>query len=370
MIATSALRTPVVQGSTYPTGTSSGAIRVRDQIQRVAGFNTSVLILGESGTGKERVAQEIHRLSPRRERPFVPVNCGAIPADLLESELFGHEKGAFTGAVTARAGRFEIADGGTLFLDEIGEMSPTMQVKLLRVLQERRFERVGGSAPRSCDVRIIAATHRRLDRDVESGGFRLDLYFRLNVFPIEVPRLSERVVDLPQLIDECNGELFARGHEPVRLAPDACAALARNAWPGNVRELGNLLERLSIAHPGERIVAALLPAVYQATGQDGDESRAPAAQDFATGSQPVFTDHGALAPLPELPDGGLCLKSMLDDIEQRFISQAMARAGGVISEAARLLGLRRTTLTEKLRRPATAAARAATTQIVGGLEAG
>src|SRR5689334_21692791 len=183
-----------------PTGTSSAIAAVNRLIQQVAPYDSTVLILGESGTGKEIAARSIHEASPRRQRPFVAINCGAIPAELLESELFGHEKGSFTGAVTTRKGRFEIAEGGTLFLDEIGDMSMTMQVKLLRVLQERSFERIGSHATIRCNVRIIAATHRNLEDAIAKGAFREDLFYRLNVFPIEMPPLRSRLVDLPLLV--------------------------------------------------------------------------------------------------------------------------------------------------------------------------
>jgi sigma-54 specific flagellar transcriptional regulator A len=319
----------------HPTGRSPGAARVREQIRSVAPFNSTVLILGDSGTGKERIALQIHELSPRRDHAFVPINCGAIPADLLESELFGHEKGAFTGALSARVGRFELADGGTLFLDEIGDMSPSMQVKLLRVLQEKRFERVGSCLTRECNVRVIAATNKRLDDEVRQGNFRLDLFFRLNVFPIEVPPLRERIVDLPQLIGECNSQLLERKHRPVRIPPQTCAQLMRYAWPGNIRELENLLELLSIAHPGELIGPERLPARFQ---QPAAVAPAPAEETA-----------------PGIPEAGMCLRTTLDGIEQRFIHEAMTRAGGVVAKAAQLLGLRRTTLTEKLRRQPPAA---------------
>ena len=317
-------------GPLHPTGRSPAAARVREQIQRVAPFNSTVLILGESGTGKERIALQIHQLSPRRDQAFVPINCGAIPADLLESELFGHEKGAFTGALTERVGRFELADGGTLFLDEIGDMSPAMQVKLLRVLQERRFERVGSCESRECNVRVIAATNKRLEDEVTQGHFRLDLFFRLNVFPIEVPPLRERIADLPQLIAECNARLLERSHQPARVPPETCAQLMRYRWPGNIRELENLMELLSIAHPGEFITSERLPARFQKPAVDPQS--------------PTGDANSAL------PADGMCLRTRLDQIERRLIAEAMTRAGGVISKAAQLLGLRRTTLTEKLRR--------------------
>ncbi len=219
---------------------SSAPIRdVCRLISQVAAHESSVLVLGESGTGKEVVARAIHEASPRRNRPFIAVNCGAIPAELLESELFGHEKGAFTGAVATRKGRFELAEGGTLFLDEIGDMSLTMQVKLLRVLQERVFERVGSAIQYRCNVRIIAATHRNLEEAIKKGGFREDLFYRLNVFPIDMPALRTRIEDLPQLVREFSESNVAAGRSPVALSDAAQRCLTQYAWPGNVRELGN-----------------------------------------------------------------------------------------------------------------------------------
>src|SRR6202012_5420818 len=217
-----------------PTGTSFAIREVVSLIRQVAAHESTVLVLGESGTGKEVAARAIHDLSPRRNRPFVAVNCGAIPAELLESELFGHEKGAFTGAVATRKGRFEIAEGGTLFLDEIGDMSPTMQVKLLRVLQERIFERVGNHVQVRCNVRIIAATHRNLEESIAHGSFREDLYHRLNVFPIEMPALRTRCEDLPQLIQEFIEHNVAEGRPRVQLSAEALATLSRCSWTGNV----------------------------------------------------------------------------------------------------------------------------------------
>jgi sigma-54 dependent transcriptional regulator, flagellar regulatory protein len=252
-----------------PSGTSRPMRDVHRLIEQVAPFDTNVLILGESGTGKEMVARHIHELSGRSGHPFVPVNCGAIPADLLESELFGHEKGAFTGALTTRMGRFEFAEGGTLFLDEIGDMSLQMQVKLLRVLQERSFERVGSNRTMRCNVRIIAATHRDLDAAITLGRFREDLYYRLNVFPIQMPPLRERLEDLPVLIDHLvqrQGQISGRH---IRLDKDAMNCLARNAWPGNVRELANLLERLAILFPEQCIGAADLPERYRGKDVNG-----------------------------------------------------------------------------------------------------
>ena len=241
------------------TGSSASIRRVRALIDQVAEFDTNVLVTGPSGTGKELVARTIHDLSERAEQPFVPINCGAIPAELLESELFGHEKGAFTGAVSDRTGRFELAEGGTLFLDEIGDMSLDMQVKLLRVLQERSFEKVGSNKTQACNVRIVAATHRDLRKMVEDGEFREDLYYRLNVYPIEMPPLLKRASDLPQLISELFTRYAGTGSDAApRVSPEALQVLASYQWPGNVRELGNLVERAAILQPGPDLRPSML----------------------------------------------------------------------------------------------------------------
>ena len=230
-------------------GNSPAIQRTRKLIQQVAGSDATVLVLGESGTGKEVIARNLHYYSPRRQKPFVPVNCGAIPSELLESELFGHEKGAFTGALSARQGRFEMAEGGTLFLDEIGDMPLAMQVKLLRVLQERTFERVGSNKTLQCDVRIVAATHRNLDEEIRLNRFREDLYYRLNVFPIEVPALRERTEDIPVLVEDLTARLKAEKKGAIRLTQSALRLMQKHQWPGNVRELSNLIERLAILFP-------------------------------------------------------------------------------------------------------------------------
>src|ERR1700755_2076151 len=253
-----------------PTGTSPAIRDVIGLIRQVAGHDSTVLILGESGTGKEVCARAIHDLSPRRSRPFVAVNCGAIPADLLESELFGHERGAFTGAVSARKGRFEIAEGGTLFLDEIGDMSPTMQVKLLRVLQERVFERVGNHVPIRCNVRIIAATHRNLEESIVAGTFREDLFHRLKVFPIEMPGRRGRLEDLPLLVRDFVAHNIAEGRGQVQLAPRVFEALGAYRWRGHVRELAILIERLSIVCGGRTAGIGDLPAKYRPVDWTGE----------------------------------------------------------------------------------------------------
>ena len=325
--------------------------RVQYLIERVSRTDSNVLVLGESGTGKEVVARNIHFQSARANRPFVPVNCGAIPADLLESELFGHEKGAFTGAISARQGRFEAAEGGTLFLDEIGDMSLPMQVKLLRVLQERVFERVGSNRSIQADVRIIAATHRDLESGIREGTFREDLYYRLNVFPIELPPLRARREDIPALVDELSTRIAREKGINVRVGRDALAALADYAWPGNVRELANVIERMAIMHGDAPVTAADLPARLR------QASATPAATDAA--ERAIDTD----LPLPPPPDGalldsaaarlpaaGINLKDYLEGLERGYISQALTEANDVVAHAAELLNMRRTTLVEKMRK--------------------
>jgi len=331
---------------------NSAAIRaVRQQIEQVANSGANVLILGESGTGKEVVASSLHYLSSRQDKNFVPVNCGAIPGDLLESELFGHEKGAFTGAITTRQGRFEIASGGSLFLDEIGDMPMPMQVKLLRVLQERTFERVGSNKTIQADVRVIAATHRELESHISEGTFREDLFFRLNVFPIEIPALRERVEDIPLLINELVARLERDGRDSVQLTQPATESLKLYPWPGNVRELANLLERLTIMFPNGVVDYAELPPKFQMEGVD--MSGEPAMPEIEV-SEPVEAEEVAVPQVTstfgELPEEGVDLKEYLAELEQGYIQQALDRVDGVVSQAAKLLNIRRTTLVEKMKK--------------------
>jgi len=338
-----------------PTGNSPAIRRTRRLIEQVAAFDTTVLITGESGTGKEVVARAVHARSSRRDKPFVAVNCGAIPSELLESELFGHEKGAFTGAITARKGRFEMADGGTLFLDEIGDMSLPMQVKILRALQERTYERVGSNRSVRCDVRIIAATHRNLEENIVKGSFREDLFYRLNVFPIEMPPLRERLEDLPLLIDDLVAGIERNGHGSVRLAPDAVHTLRAYHWPGNVRELSNLIERLAVLHPSATVGSPLLPQRYRAGLPMPTPAEEPAedrheAMLAAAGLLPPPSTAANVAALSQLPPEGVNLKDHIEGIELALIRQALAQSGGVVAHAAKLLNTRRTTLVEKLRK--------------------
>jgi sigma-54 specific flagellar transcriptional regulator A len=357
-----------------PTGTSVLIRDVISLIRQVAGHDSTVLVLGESGTGKEVCARAVHDLSPRRNRPFVAVNCGAIPADLLESELFGHERGAFTGAVSARKGRFEIAEGGTLFLDEIGDMSPTMQVKLLRVLQERVFERVGNQVPLRCNVRIIAATHRNLEDSIQRGTFREDLFHRLNVFPIEMPALRARIEDMPLLVRDCIATNLSEGRGRVQLSPRALGALALCQWTGNVRELANLIERLSIVCAGRVVEVRDLPPKYRPPLDWTLEIKALEDTSVVIPEEEHLTDETALSVLEEvelereerketvsnktvtadsvvtLPEDGLDLRAHLLTIERQLIEQALQRSRGTVAQAARLLNLRRTTLVEKMRK--------------------
>ena len=312
-------------------GNSPAIKRIYELMAKVACCQSTVLMSGESGTGKELVAKSIHLHSDRADRPFVPVNCGAIPNDLLESELFGHEKGAFTGAIATRIGRFELADGGTILLDEIGEMPQLLQVKLLRVLQERAFERVGGTRTISVDVRIIAATNQNLEAAVKEGRFREDLFYRLNVIPIEIPPLRERVDDIPLLCGFFIERYSAKfGRNPITVTGEATKVLTGYSWPGNVRELENAIERLLVLKDNDIVTPSDLP-------------------ERMTGKR-----------IPELPNiddddnnpfvSGLDLNAALEGYEKRLILHALELHNGVKSQAAKYLNINRTTLIEKMKR--------------------
>jgi DNA-binding NtrC family response regulator len=308
-------------------GDSPALVEIFKVIGRVAERKSTVLITGESGTGKELVARAIHAHSPRRACPMVSVNCGALTETLLESELFGHVKGSFTGAVADKKGLFEAADGGTLFLDEIGETSKAVQVKLLRVLQEEKVRRVGDSRDIPVDVRIIAATNQDLAALIRDGVFREDLYFRLNVIPIHVPPLRERLEDLPKLILYFVGKFGSgSGGRGVEIRPEALAALAGYPWPGNVRELENVVERVIAMNPGDAITADLLPEFIRSGASPAREPEAVA----------------------EIPPGGISLEEAVNEFEKQLVVKALKLAAGRRTEAARLLGLTERTLRYRL----------------------
>lgn len=336
-------------------GVSHPISKVREMIEQVAASEANVLILGDSGTGKEVVARNLHHYSDRKDKPFVPVNCGAIPPDLLESELFGHEKGAFTGAVSARQGRFELANGGTLFLDEIGDMPLPMQVKLLRVIQERVFERVGSNKSIKADVRIIAATHRNLESEIAEGRFREDLFYRLNVFPIEMPSLSQRVGDIPLLLEELILRMENNKRGSIRLTTKAIAALQQYNWPGNVRELSNLVERLLIMFPNDLVDVHDLPEKYRqgidvSAALKKSESSETVSHDPDLQQRVVSHIVNQVTNPDVLPPEGIDLKAHLLDLESNLIKQALEESNGVVAHAAQRLNMRRTTLVEKMRK--------------------
>jgi DNA-binding NtrC family response regulator len=318
-------------------GTSPAIVESLRLAGEVAGAETTVLLHGESGTGKELFARAIHYNSPRRSGPFVAVNCAAIPDALLESELFGHERGAFTGADRRKAGRFEAAAGGTLFLDEIGDMSPAVQAKLLRVLEDRSFERLGDNRRIEADVRILCATNRDLREAVREGGFRADLFYRVTAYPLRLPPLRERREDIVPIARAVLAELATQVGKRIRgFDEEARAAMEANDWPGNVRELRNSVERAVILARGDRI-----------TARDLFPSEAPASPRPSRAA-------GTAAPVLELPEGGL----RLEDVERDLVRQAFERAEGNVSRAARLLGLSRATMRYRLRKFGIAGVRA------------
>lgn len=320
-------------------GNSEAVRELRDLILRVAPTRSNVLITGETGTGKEIVARNIHYHSQHGSGPFVPVNCSAIPPDLLESELFGHKKGAFTGAVTNRIGRFMMAAGGTLFLDEIGDMSPALQVKLLRVLEERVIYRIGCNEPAEMTARVVAATHRDLEQSVRDGSFREDLYYRLNVVPIVVPPLRERKEDIEKLTVELGYRLQREQGLSVTLTQNAVDRLNIHSWPGNVRELANLLEWLAVTKPNAEADVADLPAKFQID---------PATHDDQKPAEPKIVSSRLVSE--SMPKDGIDLRKYLRTTEAELIRQALDHSGGTISRAASLLHVGRTTLTEKMKR--------------------
>ena len=350
-------------------GGNACAQTLRDMLATIARSPSTVLITGESGTGKELLARSLHEQSDRAGNLFVPINCAAIPRELLESELFGHRKGAFTGAVADRVGRFELAHGGTIFLDEIGDMPMDMQVKLLRVLQERTVDPVGSTKQIPVDVRVIAATHRDLEKEIDQGRFREDLYYRLNVLPIETPALRERPDDVEDLLHHFARMFAAPGKSPIRFDPNFIQALQRYEWPGNVRELSNLVDRFSTLYAGQQVDFMGIPRGFLPKGL-------AAIQLDMRGSEPVVVTQSLTPPdevlaemafeptreetnvediimlaqggLDVLPPEGISLKDKLAEIERSMIEQALQRAQGNVSRTAKLLNLQRTTLIEKI----------------------
>ncbi|MGH9903434.1 MAG: sigma-54 interaction domain-containing protein, partial [Pyrinomonadaceae bacterium] len=318
-------------------GASEAIRRVRALVEKVAETDATVLVRGESGTGKELVARELHeRSSARRRGSFVAVNCAALPSELIESELFGHEKGAFTGAAARRRGKFEQADGGTLFLDEIGDMSANVQAKLLRALEERRIERLGGSESIPVDVRIVSATHRPLEQEIAAGNFRADLFYRLQVVTVEIAPLRERREDIPVLAENFARQAAERYNLPERqIGPSALRRLVEYRWPGNVRELRNTIERAVILAEGGELTARDLP-LEQAAGEKGAATPAPDAAGEAAGAQlsvPFTTD----------------FREDRREFERRYISRCLDESGGNVTRTAALLGMHRQSLQHKLR---------------------
>ncbi len=331
-----------VQDSTGPMGASPVMVELREQIGRVAPLDTWVLITGENGTGKELAARAVHNASRRSDKALVAVNCAAIPEELIESELFGHEKGAFTGADSSKIGKFEMADQGTLFLDEIGDMSLKTQAKILRILQEKTFERVGGNKVFHADVRVIAATNKDLEAAMSSGEFREDLYYRLRVFPLEVPPLRKRGSDILLLADYFNATLAQDlGLAPVSFSPGAQKAMLAYAWPGNVRELRNFLERMLILHSGQQIPQEKLPSEFQA-----QQNRGSSPPEGENGAAMPDADGGLTLPQQALDAG---FKTARNAFEAHFLAAKLQEYGGNISRLAEAIGLERSYLSRKLK---------------------
>ena len=360
-------------------GKSSCVKDMRALIEKIAPTEATVLVLGESGTGKELVARAIHTCSDRSENAFVPVNCGAIPRDLLESELFGHKKGSFTGAISDRKGRFEIANRGTIFLDEIGDMSTDLQVKLLRVLQDGQIDPVGTTKSIPVDVRVVAATHRNLPDLIQQGQFREDLYYRLNVIPIETPALRERKEDIEALISH-----FATIHAsslsgPIKLTSQSVEVLKEYDWPGNIRELSNLVDRFSALHPGAEVdlrdvMPGMVPPALRSVVLDDDLGTLAIDDSYSLDSEVSMIDREndtevssksqpGMVPANEVeeaimlaqgwhsfPEEGIELKRTIQDIEKKYIEKALSNSSGNVSKTARLLKIQRTTLIEKINR--------------------
>jgi len=344
-------------------GRSEAIVRVRNLILRLAGSQASVLVTGPSGTGKEVVARCLHLASARRNNEFVAVNCGAIPRELIESELFGHEKGAFTGALQSRKGRFEAADGGTIFLDEIGDMPADMQVKLLRVLEERKIERVGSNKTMAVDVRVVSATHKNLEQAIAEGRFREDLFYRLNIFPLHLPALADRREDIPMLV----AHFLKQSGAKLRFDAPALRALCGHSWPGNIRELRNVVERAVVLfgegeigiNDVEMLLGATLDrrslaneeaALWDATtvSEEDADTRLPEAAPVVP--LRAYGNSFDMDPRALLGAGSCDMRALVAKLEQSLIHAALEQSGDIVADAARVLGLQRTSLIEKMRK--------------------
>ncbi|MFQ5431641.1 MAG: sigma-54 interaction domain-containing protein [Nitrospinota bacterium] len=331
-------------------GESHRIREVFDTVQRLSDTDSTVLILGESGTGKELFARSIHTYSPRRDKNFVVVNCGAIPAELLESELFGHEKGSFTGAIRSRIGKFELAHRGTIFLDEIGDMSPALQVKLLRILQEQEFERVGGNQVIKTDVRVLAATNQNMPAAIKNGKFREDLFYRLNVIPLNLPPLRDRREDIPKLVEHFIKKFNrTKSRSVTGVDGEAMKSIKEYEWPGNVRELENICERLVVIKGEGMLEAADLPPYI--TGDMAAQEQLKADMLLVGGNEVELEERKLKSgPLTEIPETGISLKEVVEEYEMSLVLQALEKCNWVKNKAAKMLGLNRTTLVEKLKK--------------------
>lgn len=334
-------------------GHSKATAELMQLVEKVAPTDASIFIQGESGSGKEVLARQIHRMSKRSDEAFVAVNCGAIPKDLLESELFGHVKGAFTGAIANRQGKISAADGGTLFLDEIGDMPLEMQVKLLRVVQERIVDPVGSNKSVEVDVRVISATHRSIEDQISKGEFRADLFFRLNVVPLLLPPLRERTDELPRFIDYFL-LLYKEGEKAAYLSEAFISTLRKYEWPGNIRELSNFMQRISILFPGELVDLSMIPQAMLPTGiqeiadHDPGENAEDSSDHFDNNSYMdiVMSAKG----LSSIGDANLSLKETLNSVEKEMISRTLGEVDGNVSMCARMLKVQRTTLIERIKK--------------------
>ncbi len=331
-------------------GNSDEIRGVFDIVEKAAASDSTVMIFGESGTGKELIARALHQNSKRKSKPFIAVNCGAIPHELLESELFGYEKGAFTGASNTRIGRLELANDGTVFLDEIGDMPAALQVKLLRVLAEQEIDRLGGTKPVKVNVRFITATHRNLEDSIEKGKFREDLYYRLNIIPIVVPPLRDRKSDIPLLVQhflkKCNEN---QGKRSKVISEETTKILTNYSWPGNIRELGNFIERMVVLSVGDHITPKDLPE--KVLGEVPGEYLSPLAKPECELSPNEMLQNGLKQSFfMGLPEGGINLKNAVEEFERGLITEALERSNWVKNKAAGLLELNRTTLVEKIKK--------------------